>query len=188
MTRVTFNGTVEALRGKIGDLIFRKLPDGTTVVSQGHPKKKNNREKKRANEKRSPRQKEHNSRFQDAAFYARWAAKTEPAYAELAAVSPMMTAYNFAISDWFHAPQIGCIALLQGARSARQIVVDASDDVLVAKVRVTVLDEESRIIETGEAVQDEEGWWVFASRAEGKTVVAEARDLPGNVTKLELEL
>ena len=181
MTRVTLNGTVKGLRGKIGNLIFRQLPDGTTVMSQGQSKK-NSRQKKRAWFKRSESQRAHNNRFQEAIFYARAAAKTEPVYAELAAVTPMKTAYNFAVSDWFHAPEIGCIAQHDG-----RILVDASDDVRVTKVRVTVLDEESRVLETGEAIRYEEDWWEFASPAEGKTVIAEAWDLPGNVTKLVLE-
>jgi hypothetical protein len=182
MTRVILNGTVKGLRGKIGNLIFRQLPDGTTVMSQGQPKK-NSREKKRAKQKRSARQKAHNSRFQEAVSYARAAAKTEPAYAELAALTPMWTAYNHALHDWFHAPRIGCLAQEEG-----HILVGASDDVRVTKVRVTVLDGKSRVLETGEAVRNEEDWWEFPSRAEGKTVIAEAWDLPGNVTKLVLEL
>jgi hypothetical protein len=182
MTRAIFNGTVKGFRGKIGNLIFRQLPDGTTVMSQAQPKK-NSREKKRAKLKRSPRQQAHNSRFQEAVIYGRWAAKTHPVYAELAAITPMKTAYNFAVSDWFHAPEIGCIAQQDG-----RILVDASDDVRVTKVQVTVLDDENRVLETGEAVRDEEDWWEFASRAEGKTVIAEAWDLPGNVTKLVLDL
>jgi hypothetical protein len=187
MTRVILNGNVKGFRGKTGNLIFRQLPDGTTVMSQGQPKK-NSRQKKRAREKRSAAQKEHNSRFRKAVFYARAAAKSEPLYAELAAVTPMWTAYNHALHDWFHAPEIGCISRQAGARSAWQILVEASDDVRVTKVRVTVLDAESRVLETGEAVRDEGDWWEFASRAEGKTVIAEAWDLPGNVTKLVLDL
>ena len=181
MTRVILNGTIKGFRGKIGSMIFRQLPDGTTVMTQGQPEK-NSREKKRARLKRSPRQQAHNSRFQEAASYARRAARIHPVYAELAAITPMKTAYNFAVSDWFHAPEIGCIAQREG-----RIRVDASDDVGVTKVQVTVLDDESRVLETGEAVRDEEDWWEFASRAEGKTVIAEARDLPGNVTKLVLD-
>jgi hypothetical protein len=182
MTRVILNGTVQGLRGKIGNLIFRQLPDGSTIMTEAQPKM-NSRQKKRARERRSAAQKEHNNRFQEAVFYARAAARSEPLYAELAAVTPMWTAYNHALHDWFHAPEIGCLAQQDG-----RIWVDASDDVRVRKVRVTVLDGESRVLETGEAVQDEEGWWAFPSRAAGKTVIAEAWDLPGNVTKLVLDL
>jgi hypothetical protein len=182
MTRVILNGTVQGLRGKIGNLIFRQLPDGSTVMTEAQPKK-NSREKKRARQKRSARQKEHNSRFQEAVFYARVAAKTKPLYAELAAATPTWTAYNHALHDWFHAPEIGCLTQQDG-----RIWVDASDDVRVTKVRITVLDSENRVLETGEAVRDGEDWWEFASRAQGKTVIAEAWDLPGNVTKLVLDL
>ncbi len=185
MTRVILNGTVKALRGKTGNLIFRKLPDGSTVMGQAQPKK-NTRQKKRAKQKRSAAQKEHNSRFQEAVHYARAAARTEPIYAELAALTPMWTAaYNHAMYDWFHPPQIGCLTVYP---EGGQIWVDASDDVRVTRVRVTVLDEESRVLETGDAVQATVGWWEFASSAQGKTVIAEAWDLPGNVTKLVLEL
>jgi hypothetical protein len=184
MTRVILNGTVKGLRGQIGNLIFRQLPDESTVMSQGRPKM-NSRQKKRAKQKRSAAQKAHNSRFQEAVHYARAAARTEPVYAELAALTPMWTAYNHALHDWFHAPEIGCLTLHpEGGR----IWVDASDDVRVTKVQVTVLDDESRVLETGNAVQGEDGWWQFAPRAQGKTVIAEAWDLPGNVTKLVLDL
>ena len=182
MTRVILDGTVKGLRGKIGNVIYRQLPDGSTVMTAAQPKK-NSRQKKRAKQKRSARQKEHNSRFQEAVFYARVAARTEPVYAELAAVTPMWTAYNHALHDSFHAPEIGCLTQQEG-----RILVDVSDDVRVTKVRVTVLDDESRVLETGEAVRDDDGWWEFASRTQGKTVIAEARDLPGNVTKLVLDL
>ena len=182
MTRVILNGTVKALRGKTGNLVFRELPDGTTVMGQG-PHKKNSRQKRRANEKRSPAQKAHNNRFQDAAWYASVAAKSELVYQERADATPMWTAYNHALSDWFHAPQIGCLAQEPG-----YILVEATDDVRVTRVNVTILDGAGCILETGEAVRTEGDWWVFLSPAVGKTVIAEARDLPGNRTKLVLEL
>ena len=182
MTRVILNGNVKGLRGQTGNLVFRQLPDGTTVMSQGQPKK-NSRQKKRAKLKRSEGQKEHNNRFQEAAWYASAAAKAEPLYAELAAVTPTWTAYNHALHDWFHAPQIGCLA-----QEAGYILVEASDDVLVMTVKVTILDNGGCVLEAGEATRREGDWWEFASPIIGKTVIAEARDLPGNVTKLVLEL
>jgi len=182
MTRVILNGTVKALRGKTGNLVFRELPDGTTVMGQG-PRKKNSRQKKRARERRSPAQKAHNNRFQEATWYASQAAKTEPLYAELAALTPTWTAYNHALHDWFHPPQIGCLAQEDG-----YILVEASDDVLVTGVQIRILDDEGCVLAAGEALRREGDWWEFVSPVAGKTVVAEARDLPGNVTKLVLEL
>jgi hypothetical protein len=179
MTRVILDGTIKALRGKIGGLIFRQMPDGSTVVSQAPPEK-TRRQKKRAKLKRSPRQKAHNSNFREAVYYARPAAKAQPLYAELAAATPMKTAYNLALSDWFHPPQIHRIERKKG-----RIRVQASDDVLVTKVRVTVLDgPDGNVLERGEAVRRRGNWWEFASQTDGKTIVAEAWDLPGHVTRL----
>jgi hypothetical protein len=177
MTQVILNGTIKGLRGRIGNLIFRQMPDGTTVVSGAQPKK-TGREKKRAKLKRSPKQQAHNSRFQEAAAYARAAARIHPVYAELAAVTPMKTAYNFAVSDWWHAPEIHRIERKHGG-----ILVEASDNILVTRVRVTVLDQDGGVLERGEAVRGEGDWWEFASQAEGAKVIAEAWDLPKNVTE-----
>ena len=40
--------------------------------------------------------------------------------------------------------------------------------------------------EKGDAVRGAGDWWEFISQAEGKTIVAEAWDLPGHVTRLVL--
>jgi hypothetical protein len=162
----------------MGNLIFRQLPNGTTVVSQA-PAEKNSRQKNRARLKRSPRQQAHNSHFQEASAYARQAAKVHPIYAELAAVTPMKTAYNFALSDWCRAPEIHRIERREG-----RVLVQASDNIMVAKVCVTIFDEAGEIVEMGEAVRQKEDWWEFASQAQGKTVQAEAWDLPGHVTRV----
>ena len=87
MPKVLFHGSIKSFRGRIGNLIFRQLPDGTTVVSEAQPKL-SSRQKKRAKAKRSPRQNAHNERFQEASFYARHASKSKPIYAELAAFAP----------------------------------------------------------------------------------------------------
>ena len=177
MTKVLFHGSIQGFRGKIGNMVFRQLPDGTTVVTEAQPKK-TSRQKKRAKLKRSARQQEHNSRFQDAIAYGRWAAKTQPIYAELAAAAPMKTAYNFAVSDWWHAPEIHRIE-----RGDVQILVEASDNVLVTKVRVTVLDGEDRVLEQREAIRMDDNWWSCSCAAEGNRIIVEAWDLPGHVTK-----
>ena len=178
MTKVILNGTIKGLRGKIGNLIYRQLPDGTTVVTEAPPKM-NSRQKKRAKLKRSPRQKAHNSRFRDAVDYAK-AAQVQPVYAERAAVTPMNTAYSLALSDWFEAPVIHGIEQRDG-----RILVEASDNILVAKVCVTVFDEAGETLEMGEAVRVEGDRWEFAlHHTGGTTVKAEAWDLPGNVTRV----
>ena len=74
----------------------------------------------------------------------------------------------------------GALVEDQGAGCIR---VEASDNVLVAKVRVTVLDEGGTVVEAADAVRGEGNWWEFASQARGTTIVAEAWDLPKNVTR-----
>jgi hypothetical protein len=177
MTKVFYNGSIANFRGRIGNLIFRQLPDGTTVVSQAPPRE-TGRRKKRAKEKRSPRQKAHNESVSDAAAYWRGKGKEYPIYAELAAATVMRTAYNFALSDWFHPPEIHHVE-----RRGGSILVEATDNVMVAGVQVTVLDEEGRVLEKGDGIRGEGNLWEFASQVEGKTIVAEAWDLPGHKTK-----
>ncbi len=181
MTKVLFHGSIEGFRGKLGDLIFRRLPDGTTVVTQAPPKK-NKRQKKRAKEKRSPRQKAHNERFTSSSEYAWWASREQPIYAELAAADPMRNAYNFAVSDWWKPPVIHRVERRKG-----YIRVEATDNIMVARVRVTIQDEEGKVIEKGEAVRSRGNWWKFATQTKGHTIIAEAWDLPKNVAKFVLQ-
>jgi hypothetical protein len=91
----------------------------------------------------------------------------------------MKTAYNFALSDWFHSPVIHRIERREGC-----ILVEATDNVMVSKVRVKVMDgPEGTVLEQGEAVKGKGDWWEFASQTQGGTILAEAWDLPGHVTQ-----
>jgi hypothetical protein len=176
MPRVIFHGSIQGFRGKLGNLIFRQLPDGTTVVSKAPPKK-TRRQKKRAKLKRSPAQKAHNNRFREAVAYAR-AAQVKPLYVELAAVTPMNTAYNLALRDWWEPPVIQRIERQEG-----RILVEATDNIMVSRVWVSILDEDGQLLEAGEGTRGAGDCWELASRAQGKTIIAEAWDLPGHVTK-----
>lgn len=170
MAKVKSNPIVRGISGKIGNLVFRQMPGGETYVS-GTP----NFDKR----KFSKGQKDHQSRFKQAVAYAREAAKTQPIYAELAK-GTIKSAYNFALSDWFNPPVIHTVERVNG-----KVRVQASDNVMVVKVVVTVLDAEGKVVEKKEAVKvdsstrSESEWWEVELIAEGK-VVAEAWDLAGN--------
>jgi hypothetical protein len=89
--------------------------------------------------------------------------------------------------DWFEAPVIHRIERAGECTSkctGECIRVQASDNILVTRVRVSVLGEGGTVLEYGEAIRAEENWWEFATHTEGKTIVAEAWDLAENVTKL----
>jgi hypothetical protein len=54
----------------------------------------------------------------------------------------------------------------------------ASDDVLMASVQVTILDEAGNAVEKGRALRDENDWWEYVPAVTG-TVVVEVKDLVG---------
>jgi hypothetical protein len=164
VAKVSKNLAMEGLSGGLGNLVVRHMRDGSTwvctrpdfsrrVFSQG--------------------QKDHQSRFKLAAAYAREAAKTQPIYAELAK-GTTKSAYNWALSDWFNPPVIHCIERKDG-----MIRVLASDNVMVAKVQVKILDAGGNTLEEAAATQVDSGWWEYGSSVDG-TVEAVAWDLAGN--------
>jgi hypothetical protein len=170
MAKVQNNPVVRGISGKIGNIVFRQMPDGSTYIS-GKPDF--------SGRKFSQGQKDHQSRFRWATAYARAAAKSQPVYAQIAkerGLSP----YNIALSDWFHPPVIHKIEREDGC-----IRIWASDNVMVTSMQVMVLDEEGVVVEKGEGVRGEGDWWEYVPTAEGKVVV-EARDLAGNVVKVTL--
>jgi hypothetical protein len=64
------------------------------------------------------------------------------------AAETVKSPYNWALSDWFNPPVIHTIK-----RMGNLIRVEASDNVIVAKVRVTILDAGGKVLEQGQAVQ-----------------------------------
>ena len=168
MAKVKRNAILRGISGKVGkSLVFRQMRDGSTVVSELPDF---------SDRVCSEGQLAHQSRFQTAAYYARVAAKTNPVYANLSK-GTMKTAYNIALADWFKPPVIRAIQW-QGGR----ILVDATDNVQVTKVRVTILDEEGKTLEQGQAALVRNVVWEYLPATEGKVLV-EAWDLAGNVTK-----
>ena len=138
MAKVVRNPVMQGISGAVGNLVFRQMPDGSTYVSA---------KPDFSHRKFSEGQKEHQSRFQRAVAYAREAAKSQPIYRELAA-GTIKSAYNFALSDWFNPPVIHCVERRDGL-----IRVEASDNVIVARVVVTILDVDGNVIEKGEALK-----------------------------------
>jgi hypothetical protein len=168
MAKVVSNILVRGVSGGLGrDLMLRRLKDGRTVLCVKPDFSKR---------KFSSGQKTHQSRFKEASAYAREAAKTKPIYAELAA-GTMKTAYNVALSDWFNPPVIHNVE-----RTGNLVRVEASDNVLVARVQVSILDEAGKALEKVEALKKETDWWEATVTAQGR-VLAEAWDLAGNRVK-----
>lgn len=132
-------------------------------------------------------QKGQQGRFREAALYAKSAIGKEVVYTVMAA-GTARTAYNVAIADWFHPPEIEMIDLSGWTgRPGESIHIRALDDVMVKRVTVTITGDEGEVIEQGEAVQEEDvSWWVYTTTqaAPGQSgVTAAAEDLPGNITR-----
>jgi hypothetical protein len=171
MARVRTNVIVEGLSGKLGDqLVFRHLRDGRTIVCA---------KPDFSGRVLSKDQKAHHERFRAAAAYARGASVSQPIYAKLAE-GTVKNAYNLALGDWFCPPVIHNIEKREG-----KILVQASDDVYVASLRVMITDGAGSVLEQGDAVQLEGDLWEYQPVAEGR-VMAEARDLAGNVVRKEM--
>ncbi len=172
MAKVNLSKYLKNLRGKVGDFVFRLMPDGSTVVSI-LPKKKR---------RSSPAQKTYrHDTFPDRVQWAKMAQHHYPIYKELAAGLPMITAFNLALKDISHPPVIYRILREDG-----RILVNAWDEILVAGVRVMVHDEQGKLLEAGDASQFQKDWWEYTPKAAGK-VSASAWDLPGNKVRIELE-
>ena len=174
MAKVDLSKLFKNLRGKIGGPVFRRMPDGSIVVSSAPKYKKKGG---------TPAQKAYrNGTFKERTQWAKWAQHEYPIYAQLAAERPMVHAYNMAIADISHPPVIHRILRKDG-----RILVQASDDVMVDKVRVDIRDEQGKLLEAGDAHRLENDMWEYTPRLDGKQVVVRAFDIPGNSARMVLE-
>jgi hypothetical protein len=170
MAKVRRNRIFTGMSGTIDqDHYVRTTRDGRTIISL---------KPDFGNRQFSEAQLRNQSRIQQAAAYAKATFRENPIYA-IKAKGTAKNAYNVALSDWFKPPVIHDIERLAGC-----IRVQASDNVLVAKVTVTIMDDQERILEQGEAKQVYDSIWEYVPPSAGRIVV-EVWDLPGNKTRAE---
>ena len=170
MAKVTRNIAMSGLSGSLGkDFYVRQTRDGRTIISAKPDFR---------NRQFSEGQLDHQSRMKAAAAYAKAASIENPIYAKKAA-GTSKNAYNLALRDWFKAPAIHRIEWRNG-----QVRVGARDDFMVARVTVTILDEEGQHLEQGQAELVLGVWWDYNAAHTGRVLV-EAWDLAGNVTRQE---
>jgi hypothetical protein len=179
MARVRNNIVVRGLSGSLGDqVVIKHYRDGRTVVG-----KKPTFSDDRAFSKR---QKGHQGAFREASAYAKQAARTEAIYAEKA-LGTSKTAYNVALADWFHPPEIEAIDLGGWMGMAgKTIRIKVVDDVKVTQVMVAITGRDGEVLEQGMAVQEDDLWWMYMTTQAVRgyaRVVAAAQDLAGNITQ-----
>lgn len=124
--------------------------------------------------------------MRQAILYADFA-KTQNAYLQ-EELTTGVSAYYFAILDWFEAPEVLEINVDSWTGKPGQTIrVKARDNIGVAVVTVVIRDLDDNVVEMGEAVPFKEGspWWKYTTRSyvamePFPTVEATARDLAGN--------
>jgi hypothetical protein len=176
MAKGKFIKILELLCGKAAGLVVRYRPDGTFIFSQPPTYKEG---------RGSPAQKAHWKHVSQVRPYASALAKVHPIYARLAAEPEAkvkwLSAYNFAFADCMKPPVIHQIERREGC-----IRVQASDNIMVTRVWVFVLDGSGKSLNNGDAIRADGDWWEYATHAEGNRILVRAFDLPGNCTEREV--
>jgi len=181
------NVITHGLTGLVGDMIVFRNRGGKTFVSS--------KPKARTGEM-SEGQKLHVGKFQEATLYAKGSV-ADPTLKEayLAKATGNETAYNVAVADFFHAPDIETVNLSKySGKVGETITIRATDDFKVTEVSVAIYNADGTEVEQGLAVLSANGVdWVYTAIAEnasldGDRIVIRASDLPGNVTEEEKSL
>jgi hypothetical protein len=175
MAKIHKNSILQGIRGTLGDIVIREMRDGSIRVNVKPVGKRY---------KFNQEQKGYQDRMRLAVAHAK-EAKTDPFYAGLARETGR-DAYHVALSDGLKSPVIHAIERRDG-----RVHVTASDNVIVANVKVRILDGDGKLLEQGYAAQPdpvrEPERWEYAARAEG-TVEVTAWDLAYNRTMDTLSL
>ncbi len=171
MAKVLFNPVMEQIRGKIGDLVFRRTSGGMAVMRKTEP---------------SVAQQHVRERFRLAAAYATQV-QADPVRAAFYAsfVNRTRSLRVVAMTDYLTPPEVlGLETGAYGGAVGDPIVVRAVDDGAVVGVRVTLRDGAGAVLEQGAATATT-GLWTYAATtavAAGTVVAVEAvaTDRPGN--------
>jgi hypothetical protein len=181
------NVLTHGLTGLVGDMIVFRSRGGKTFVST--------KPKERTGEP-SENQKLHQGRFQEAILYAKTAIADPATKAEYSkSITGNETAYNIAVADFFHAPDIKDVDLSNySGKIGETITIRATDNFKVTEVSVSIFNADGTEVEHGLAVLSANGIdWLYTATAEnaslnGDRIVIRASDLPGNVTEEEKNL
>ncbi|MBW8685584.1 hypothetical protein [Chitinophaga rhizophila] len=176
MAIVKDNILLQMVRGTIANQVTIYERNGQTIMAKKRGK---------SNKKPTARQLEARKKMTQAtarALLLLQDPELEAYYASLA--GPGQNAYNMAVKDAYHSPDIQHIRL-----EDKQVVVTAKDQFRVAEVKVQVIDADGVIAHSGSAVLGRNGvdWhYKFAALPASGTIIAIAVDLPGNETVQEL--
>ena len=184
MAKAGKNLILHGVSGKIGDQIVIRQRGGEIIVSQAPGKR---------TKELTEAQKAHLAEFQQAIIYGKSAMTDEATKAEYEEKAEgMKSAFNVAVADFMHAPQIDEIdvSAYTGAKGDT-IRVRAVDDFKVVQAHVEIYNSDGSLVEEGDAVQQENGLdWVYTCTVDntdtsGDKIVIKVSDKPGNITTEE---
>ncbi|MDR0602893.1 MAG: hypothetical protein LBG80_01150 [Bacteroidales bacterium] len=187
MAKQRKNVVMYGVSGKIGDILIFSQRNGKTIISRV-PRIKRVR--------LSKKQKEHQKRFQKATIFAKTIIHTEEGqvYIKAAKEKTGLTAYNIAIADFMHAPEIKSINIsAYKGKIGNKIRIKAIDDFAVKSVHVRINNAEGSIIEEGNAVKSAKDSWIYTAvknntTLKGNKIIITVSDIPGNCTTAEENL
>jgi hypothetical protein len=185
MAKQSRNIVTQGTSGKLGNLVFRQV-DGETVISVAPRKRKVTTEP----------QKEQMSKFQRATLYAKMVLADPETAAEYGkAAKKGLNAYNVAVADFFHAPDIHNIDVSgYHGQPGDSIVILAHDDFKVKEVSVSITKADGTLVEEGYATPDPTGYkWTYTASEtnndmDDNRIEVVASDMPGNVTRDGVEI
>jgi hypothetical protein len=135
------------------------------------------------------------ARFKTSLAYAREAMKDPVVKAAYAAAAPRgVSPFNVAVGDAASSPVVSLIdsSSYHGA-VGETLMIEATDNFKVTGVVVTIDNAAGALIETGNAVLQENRNWLYTATVAnatlaGSKITATATDLPGNSASLEITL
>ncbi len=188
MARIDGNDLTLGLRGKFGkQFVFRQYK-GRTIATR----------KTGQNNTSTEAQVEHRERFRLAALYAKRSMlvpelKTE--YEAMARASDNISAFAAAVADFLKPVSIiGIVTESFTGELGSQLAIMVSDILKVKTMKVTLIDDDGSIIETGNAsLSGESVNYVYTTTVAipaiaGLTIKVEVNDRPGNIAVHEVTL
>ncbi|KIC92288.1 hypothetical protein [Flavihumibacter sp. ZG627] len=176
------NPIMSGMRGRVGNLVFKRRGNKTIVCAAPKTKSKN----RKPTIQESIRQ----DAFYKAAKYAGWAMQN-PDLKELYATKARKgrTAGNVAFRDAYLPPEINEInASGYLGKAGDMIRIEAIDDFKVISVKVSIHLANGQLLEEGNAVEDISFcYWIYFisipnNSLRGTTIQVSAEDLAGNIT------
>ena len=188
MAKSVRNVVTFGLSGLIGDLLVFRQKAGKTFVSN---------KPKLSTKAPTAEMLKVRSLFRRAAIYAKSVIKDLTKKAAYEAVAkPGQSAFNVAFADYQKGPEIetGLAFPHYNGEIGQELKASIIDNFIVKSVTFSILNAAGVSLESGEAMQAEDGLdWVYTTTAEnadfaGGKVIIKAYDNPGNETLLEVAI